>query len=210
VQARAVYFQDNRSEPGEQFMANTLIERQVLYDGTKVRLEVHHLEDEQGRRFKAEVCQHPGAVVILPILDPATIILIRNFRHAVGQYLLELPAGTLNRGEPPLNAAGRELLEETGYLARRIKPILSFFASPGILSEKLHAFAAFDLDLRRPATEAGECIEVHPTGFDEALDMIRTGQIQDAKTIATLMAYDRWWRSDTPANRPAGLGEADV
>lgn len=173
-------------------MAHTLIERQVLYDGTKVRLEIHHLEDADGRRFKAEVCQHPGAVVVLPLLDDQTVLLIRNFRHAVGQYLVELPAGTLNRGEPPINAAGRELLEETGYLAHRLRPIMSFYASPGILSEKLHAFAAFGLELKRPALEVGEDIELRPTRHQEALEMIRTGEICDAKTIVTLMAYHRW------------------
>src|SRR5262245_47103268 len=132
-------------------MAHTLIERQVIYDGSKVRLEVHHLEDEQGNRFKAEVCAHLGAVVILPFVDEETILLIRNYRHAVGQYLMELPAGTLHKGELPMNAAGRELLEETGYLARRLQPVLSFFASPGILSEKLHVFAAFSLEMRKSA-----------------------------------------------------------
>ena len=91
-------------------MAHQMIERQVIYDGTKIRLELHHLENEQGERFKVEVVQHPGAVVILPMLDADTVILIRNYRHAVGQYLLELPAGTLHKGEPPMNAAGRELL----------------------------------------------------------------------------------------------------
>ncbi|HRK30679.1 MAG TPA: NUDIX hydrolase [Tepidisphaeraceae bacterium] len=176
-------------------MSFQLIERQVIYDGTKVRLEIHRLEDEQGNRFAAEVVQHPGAVVVLAMLDAETVLLIRNYRHAVGQYLLELPAGTLNKGEPPMNAAGRELLEETGYLAKRIKPILSFFASPGILSEKLHLFAAYDLEQRTTALELGEDIEVRATPFFEAIEMIRDGAIQDSKTIAALLSYDRWWRT---------------
>lgn len=182
-------------------MAHNLIERQILYDGVKVRLELHRLEDEQGNRFKAEIVAHPGAVVILPFLDDSTILLIRNYRYAVGQYLLELPAGTLNKGEPPINAAGRELLEETGYLARKMQPVLSFFASPGILSEKLHVFAAFSLEKRQAARELGEDIEVQPTSFNAAIKMIRDGAIQDAKTIATLLAYDRWWRSDSSEQR---------
>lgn len=176
-------------------MAYHMVERQIVYDGTKVRLELHRLEDEQGNRFKAEVCVHPGAVVILPFLDDETVLLIRSYRHAVGQYLIELPAGTLNKAEPPMNAAGRELLEETGYLARRLVPVLSFFASPGILSEKLHIFAAFDLEMRTTQLELGEDIEVQPTLWVNAISMIRTGQIQDAKTIATLLSYDRWWRN---------------
>jgi len=163
-------------------MAFQMIERQVIYDGQKVRLEIHRLEDEQGKKFAAEVVQHPGAVVILPLLDSDTVLLIKNYRHAVGQYLLELPAGTLNKGEPPMNAAG-------------IQPILSFFASPGILSEKLHLFAAYDLQKRQSALELGEDIEVQETPFNAAIDMIRDGAIQDAKTIAGLLSYDRWWRT---------------
>jgi ADP-ribose pyrophosphatase len=174
-------------------MAHQLIERQVLYDGAKVRLEVHHLEDEQGNRFKAEVCVHRGAVVILPFLDEQTLLLIRNYRHAIGQYLIELPAGTMNKGEPPINTAGRELLEETGYLAHRMQPIMSFFASPGILSEKLHVFAAYSLERRKAQREIGEEIELQPTDYSTAIRMIHDGQIQDAKTIAALLSYDRWW-----------------
>src|SRR5690348_14471689 len=116
-------------------MPYRLIDRQVLYNGTKVRLELHHMEDEDGKRSWKEVCAHPGAVCILPLLDERgdEIVLIKNRRVAVNQVLWELPAGTLERGESPMNCAGRELLEETGYLARRMKPIASFFTSPGIL-----------------------------------------------------------------------------
>lgn len=173
-------------------MAANLIERQVLYDGAKVRLEVHHLEADDGRRFKVEVCQHPGAVVVLPLLDEATVLLIKNYRYAVGRYLIELPAGTLAPKEPPLNAAGRELLEETGYLAHRLRPIMSFYASPGILSEKLHAFAATELQKATASPELGEDIELLPMPLEAAIQMIHHGEIQDAKTIVTLMAYHRW------------------
>src|SRR5579862_3427694 len=121
-------------------MSNKLIERQVIYDGVKCRLELHHLENEEThRRFKREVVAHPGAVVILGLLPDDQVLLIRNFRYAVGQTLMELPAGTLEKGEDPMNCAGRELLEETGYMAGRLSPIASFFSSPGILNEKLYA-----------------------------------------------------------------------
>src|SRR5690349_10352612 len=108
-------------------MSHQLIEKQVLYTGKKLRLEVHHLENDEGKRIKKEVVVHPGAVVILPMLDDKTVILIRNKRYAVDQVLLELPAGTLEPKEPPMNCAGRELLEETGYLAKRMKPMATFF-----------------------------------------------------------------------------------
>ncbi|HEV7300302.1 MAG TPA: NUDIX hydrolase [Tepidisphaeraceae bacterium] len=176
-------------------MASRLIDKQVIFDGRKVRLEIHHLEDDEGRRHNVEVVAHPGAVVILPIVDNQTILLIRNRRYATGQILLELPAGTLEKGEDPINCAGRELQEETGYLAGRLQIVGSFFSSPGILSEKMYAFAAYDLQKTRQALEHGEEIEVQKTPLDEAIEWTRTGQIADAKTIATILLYDRFFRA---------------
>ncbi len=176
-------------------MEGRLVDKQVLYSGKKVHLEVHHLEDEAtGRRTKREVVVHPGAVVILPVLDEAArqILLIRNRRYSVRQVLLELPAGTLEKGEDPMNCAGRELLEETGYLAGRIKPLGSFFSSPGILTERMYAFVAYDLQQRRQQLDEGEDIEVEQVSMTDALDLIRTGQIMDAKTIAALLMYDKF------------------
>ena len=176
-------------------MFNKLVERQVVYDGKKVRLELHHLEDEEtGRRHKREVCVHPGAVVILPFVDPEHILMIRNRRYVVGETLIELPAGTLEKNEDPMNCAGRELIEETGYIAGRLKPIGNYYTAPGILSEKMYAFAAYDLTRAKAALEEGEEIELAPANLDEAIDMIRDGLIKDAKTIATLMMYDRFFR----------------
>ncbi|HEX2973765.1 MAG TPA: NUDIX hydrolase [Tepidisphaeraceae bacterium] len=174
-------------------MSYHLIEKQVIYSGQKIRLELHHLVNDQDHRITKEVVVHPGAVVILPFLDPQTILLIRNRRYAISQLLTELPAGTLDIGEAPMNCAGRELLEETGYLATRLKPIANFFPSPGILSEKMYTFAAYDLQKATPALEEGEEIEVMPTPFTAAIDMIRTGEIQDGKTIATLLMYERFF-----------------
>src|SRR4051812_19556656 len=173
-------------------MSYQLIEKQVLYNGKKVRLEVHHLESEEGKRSKKEVVVHPGAVCILPLLDEKTVLLIRNKRYAVDQVLVELPAGTLEPKEPPINCAGRELLEETGYLARKLKPLASFFTSPGILSEKMHAFVAYDLQKSKSALEEGEEIELEPTALVDAIEMIKSGEIVDAKTIVVLMMFDRF------------------
>ena len=175
-------------------MGYQLIEKQVLYTGKKLRLEVHHLESDEGKRTKKEVVVHPGAVVVLPLLNEKTILLIRNKRYAVDQILLELPAGTLEPKEPAINCAGRELLEETGYLAGRLTSIGNFFTSPGILSEKMYAYAAYDLEEHKMALEEGEEIEVLPTPYDQAIRMIQDGQIHDGKTIAALLMYDAFFR----------------
>jgi ADP-ribose pyrophosphatase len=180
-------------------MSNRLVEKQVVYQGQKVRLEVHHLDHEPtGRRIRKEVVVHPGAVVILGFLPDHRLLLIRNRRYTVNETLIELPAGTLGPKEDPINCAGRELLEETGYLARRIKPLPGFYASPGILTERLHVFAAFDLTHQGQALEADEEIEVLPTRLADAVEMIRTGQIHDAKTIAVILMYDRFHTHRVP------------
>ena len=177
-------------------MASELLDKQVLYDGAKVRLEVHHLRDEEtGRRFKREVVVHPGAVLILPMLDEETVLLIRNYRYAVGRTLLELPAGTLEKGELPIDCAGRELQEETGYLAGRLVPLGNFYTSPGVLSEQMFAFTATELEKTKQALEEGEEIEVVPTPFADALRMIREGQIVDGKTVAALLWHEKWGES---------------
>jgi ADP-ribose pyrophosphatase len=171
-----------------------LVDKHVVYDGKKVRLEVHHLENGDGQRIKKELVVHPGAVVILPFIDADTIILIRNRRYTVGQVLIELPAGTLEKGEGPMNAAGRELQEETGYLATRLKPMGTLFPSPGILTEKMFLFAAYDLEKTQQALEADEDIEVQLQKWDEVIQMIQFGEIQDAKTVAAVLMYDRFMR----------------
>jgi ADP-ribose pyrophosphatase len=179
-------------------MELSLIDKQVVYDGRKVRLEVHTLENDQGGRIRKEIVVHPGAVVILPFLDPNTLILIRNRRYTIGQVLIELPAGTLEKGESPMNCAGRELQEETGYLATRMKPLGTLFASPGILTEKMYLFAAYDLEKTQRALEADEDIELAFTPWDDAVHMIQFGEIQDAKTVAAILMYDRFVRVGAP------------
>jgi ADP-ribose pyrophosphatase len=177
-------------------MAHQLVDKQVIFNGNRVRLEVHTLENtETGKRHAREIVVHPGAVVILPILPNDQVLLIRNRRHTINERLIELPAGTLEKGEDPINCAGRELVEETGFLASRLQAVGNFFTSPGILSEKIYAYAAYDLETARVDPDEGEEIETMPVSFDEAIDMIRDGRIHDAKSIATILMYDRFVRS---------------
>ena len=144
-----------------------------------------------GRDRAYEVIAHPGSVVILPMLDADRCVLIRNFRPTVDRELWELPAGTLDRPDEPVEAAAlRELEEETGYRAEGLVPLCEFYSSPGILDELLRAFVATALIRTRQSLEPSEQIRVEPIDFTEALAMIRDGRIMDGKTIATLLRWD--------------------
>ena len=150
-----------------------------------------------GEEVRRQWLRHPGAVVILPLLPGDRVCLIHNFRVAVGQTLVELPAGTLDPGEDPLETAGRELIEETGYRAGKLRKIHEFFMSPGILNECMHVVLAEDLTPGPAAREPGEEIENLVVDWDEAVRMACDGRIRDAKSIAALLAYDRLSRFST-------------
>jgi ADP-ribose pyrophosphatase len=144
-----------------------------------------------GGTVARQVVLHPGAVVLIPLVAGERVCLIRNERIAVGQTLVELPAGTLEPPEPPATTAIRELKEETGFTAARWRELPGFFMSPGILNERMHVFVAEGLTAGDPAREAGENIDNLIVQWDEALAMIDRGEIEDAKTIAALLMWDR-------------------
>lgn len=171
-------------------MRYQLVEKQVLYEGRRIKLEIQHLDDElTGKRLRREVVVHPGAVVILGFLPDQRLLLIRNRRYTIEQTLVELPAGTLEKGEDPINCAGRELMEETGYIAGRLKALGSFYSSPGIMTEKMYVYAAYDLEHQGQSLDESEEIIVLPVTMERAIDMIRQGEIVDGKTIAAILLY---------------------
>ena len=129
--------------------------------------------------------------MILPLLDDGRVCLIRNERIAVGKTLIELPAGTLEPGEPPAATAARELIEETGFHASRWQELPGFYMSPGILCERMHAFVAEGLTAGAPAREAGETIDNLIVPWSEALEMVDRGEIEDAKSICALLVWER-------------------
>lgn len=154
-----------------------------------------------GQAHVRETVQHPGAVVILPLLDDGRVCLIRNYRTAVGQTLIELPAGTLEPPEAPEATARRELEEETGYRVETIEPLCQFFMSPGIFNERMHVYLATGLKPGPTRLEAGEQIEPWLVEWDEALAMADDGRIQDAKTLTSLFWYDRRRKRGARADR---------
>lgn len=154
--------------------------------------------DEQttnGTAQRRAVVRHPGAVVILPMVDPDHVCLIRNYRIAVDEQLIELPAGTLEPGEDPQITAERELIEETGYRAGQLQLLHTFYMAPGILDERMRLFLATGLQAGESAREPGEHIENLIVPWKQAIDMVFAGTIRDAKTMVGLMLYDQLRRN---------------
>ncbi|MGI9470836.1 MAG: NUDIX hydrolase [Rubripirellula sp.] len=155
------------------------------------RFNVHRMEltGSDGETYHREVIRHPGAVVLLPLVDSDTVVLIENQRPTVGETLLELPAGTREPDELPETTAARELLEETGYHAGQFKKIHEFFSAPGICDELMHLYVATELTEGQHAREATEQIENRIANREEILRWIGEGKIRDAKTLVGLYAF---------------------
>lgn len=144
-----------------------------------------------GGSFDRQYVRHPGAVLVVAAKADGTMVLVRNHRAAVGAWVLECCAGTLEAGEAPEACAARELIEETGYRAGRLEPLAEFFTSPGLTDERMHAFAGFELEHVGAAPEADEWLEVVEMPAREVLDAIRSGGLVDAKSmVAVLLAAD--------------------
>jgi len=161
----------------------------LLHRGVKFELRARVVPTRDGGSTRREVVVHPGAVVLVPILEDGRLVLIRNRRTSVGATLWELPAGTREPDEPLEGCAARELEEETGYRAAALEPLLSFYASPGITDEKMHVFVATGLEPTAQRLDPTEAIEVFPTDVAEVRAMIRDGRIEDGKTIAAVLYW---------------------
>jgi ADP-ribose pyrophosphatase len=137
--------------------------------------------------YQREVVHHPGSAVIVPVFEDGSVALVRQYRHPAVRYLLEIPAGTLNRGERPDEGAARELEEELGFVAGRLEKLSEFFVTPGFCEEKMWLYLATELTETKQQLEDDELLDVIRLPFSQALEMITAGEIEDAKTIIGLM-----------------------
>jgi len=158
----------------------------ILYSGRAIRLRVDRVRLPSGRETSREIIEHPGSVGILPLLTRNRVLLIKQYRHAVGGTIWEIPAGTMEPRETPMECAGRELEEETGYRAGSLKPLFDCYAAPGYSMELMRMFLARGLKPTEQQPEEDEIISVEPVEGEKAFRMIRTGEIRDAKTICAL------------------------
>jgi len=164
--------------------SGVLVDSRRVYDGRVVSLRVDRIRLSGGAVFEREVVEHHGAVAMLPLLDDGRLLLIKQYRHPVGENLLEIPAGTLHEGETPEECARRELIEETGYEPQVIEELFSCFMAPGYSSEKIHIFLASKLRKVGHRPEVDEQIELEPVTLEKAGAMLKSGEMKDAKTIA--------------------------
>jgi len=170
--------------PIEEVMSSTTIHRgRVLhFKNTTVKLP-------SGKLYTREIVEHPGAVALIPIIDDK-VILIRQFRLTTDKVIYELPAGTLSKGEDPDACAEREIVEETGYKAGKLRRIFQCYLAPGYSTELMYFYVATELEAGPQHLEEDEAIRVYPTPLEEALAMVKRNEIIDAKTAVGLLLYD--------------------
>lgn len=167
-------------------MKPEVIETKDIYKG-KV-FDVYEARIREGEiEYKREIVYHKGSCVIVPVFTDKTVGLVRQYRHAAGKYLLEIPAGTLNLGEDPKTGAERELEEEIGVKAARIEKLTEFYVSPGFLTEKMFVFLATEFTESAQNLDEDEILSIERLSFPEIFEMIKNGEFEDAKTMLSLI-----------------------
>lgn len=159
-----------------------------IYTGRVVTLNVDTVTLPNGATIELEIIRHPGAAAVVPMKDDRTVVLIRQFRHAAGGFIYEIPAGKLTPGEDPLLCAARETEEEIGYRAGSLDLLTSIFTAPGFADEVIHVYLGTDLCPSKQQLEQDEVIEIVEMPLEQALSLIRDGTIRDAKTIVGLQS----------------------
>ncbi len=170
---------------------------ETIFKGGLVNLRVDTVELPDGKITQREIVEHAEVVHIVPVDVNDNVLLVSQYRKATGKESLEVPAGGINPGETPLNAAQRELREETGYMAESLQKISSFYSSPGFCTEFNHIFLATDLTHNPLEAEADENIQLSPMKVAELASIIREGKIADGKSVAGLLLYLMFYRGNS-------------
>ena len=164
-----------------------ILSQEIVYQGKHIQVRKDRVIEPAGHEVSREFVVHPGAVCIVARPNPDQVILIRQYRHATGRELLEIPAGTLHAGEDPRECAFRELEEETGYRAAAMIERARFWTTPGFTNELMYLYEANDVTKTQINPDEDEVIEVDFVSRSEALQMVDDGRIQDAKSILGLL-----------------------
>jgi ADP-ribose pyrophosphatase len=170
----------------------------TLYEGRVFKLLRENVTLNNGVTVDLDVIHHPGASAMIPISDNDNVILIKQYRHAIGDFIWEIPAGTLDPNETPLECAKRELIEETGFSANTWQKLGEITPVPGYSNERIHMFLAADLVPAEQDLDKDEVLDVHEVSLGKAVEMIHEGAIQDSKTISGLFMVTNWLRERQP------------
>ncbi|MGP6159077.1 MAG: NUDIX hydrolase [Vulcanimicrobiaceae bacterium] len=169
-----------------------VLDSKQIWQGRIINLRVDEIEGVRGGKHRTiEVVEHPGGVAVIARPSRREIVLVRQYRHPVGEELWEVPAGKIERGEPPIETAQRELLEETGYSAERLRFLWSMYSTPGFCSERIHFFVAVGLKVGEAKPEADEQFEIRSWSIEDAWRLVERDELRDSKTQIALS----WARS---------------
>ncbi len=173
-------------------MTATINSRTIVHQGKVFSLIRENVTLDNGITTDMEFVEHPGATAIIPLLNESRVLLLKQYRHALKEYIWEIPAGTLDPQESVINCAKRELIEETGYSANQWQKLAEITPVPGYSDERIHIYLATDLQPAEQNLDKDEIINVHEVEFSKAIEMIKRGEIQDAKSITGLfLAFNR-------------------
>jgi ADP-ribose pyrophosphatase len=182
-----------------------IISSRTVYRGPVFWVTTDDVEEPGGVRARRDVIHHTGSVVILAVEESGSaprVLLERQYRHAANSYLWEIPAGRIDKGELPLPAAKRELIEETGYTAAKWRRIFTFYASPGFVAETMSVYLATGLRAGKAQPEADEVIQQRMVPLAAAVRMVLRGTIRDAKTISSVLWLDHQIANNHPVHHP--------
>src|SRR5271155_316212 len=185
--------------PAKKSTTAKVLSSKIIYKGEIFGIRRDEVIEPSGVRATREMITHPGSVVVLPVLPDRRIVMIRQYRHAAKQYLWELVAGRIDEGEEPRKAAARELMEETGYRAKKFTIFLDVFPTPGFLEERMYILLAEGLTAGEAHPEEDEKITSRAYTQKELEQMIQHGKLRDAKSIAGLLYYFRYLTRRLPA-----------
>ncbi len=165
------------------------VKSEEIYKGKIIDVRLDTVELPGKKYSTREIVEHPGAVGVIPITPDNQIVLVKQFRKAVEEFLLEIPAGLIEHKEEPSQCAVRELKEETGYTANNLEKLFEYYSSPGFSNEKIHIYLAEDITEGVARPDEGEHIRIIKMPVNEALEKVRTNEIKDSKTIMAILAY---------------------
>lgn len=165
------------------------IKEELVYEGKIISVYKDYLELSNGNKVVWDLVKHKGAAAVIPVRDDGKILLVRQYRNALEEMTLEIPAGGLEQGEDPIECATRELEEETGFASKNVAHLVSTISAIGFCNERVHIYYATDLQVSKQNLDENEYVEIEAYSMDELVQMIDDGRIQDGKTIAGILAY---------------------